>query len=145
LTYTYERRIGEGVTLSWDVSGGTTWTNIGTLVDTDKMEASWKTVNASLQGEVADRPLKTSYSPGKLKYNIIYDPLNTEYIALKASFVSNNVPIPNWKVTFPDTLGGAGSGSTTDSFFGSLTGLSREFKKDSFLTCELEITVYGDI
>lgn len=143
MPYTYEKRVGFGVTLGWDSAAGSSYTVIGTVVDGDKMEAKWKTANTALLSEKADTFAKTSYDPGELKFTLNYDPLSSEYSALKTSFLAVNATAPTWQISFPDS--GAGSGATTETFSGLIVGLSREFKKADYLVCEITIKLTGGI
>jgi|ERR1017187_233865 hypothetical protein len=143
MPYTFEKRVGFGVTLGWDSTGGSSYAVIGTVVDGDKFEAKWKTANTSLLSDKAETFSKTSYDPGELKFTINYDPLASDYTNLKTSFLAVNATAPAWQVSFPDS--GAGSGSTTETFSGHIVGLSREFKKDSYLVCEVTIKLTGGI
>ena|ERR1700722_6502774 len=143
MSYSNEKRVGAGCTLAWDSTGGTTWATLGTVVDGDKFEAMWKTANTSILADVGETFAKTSYDPGTFKFTVIYDPLDSEYAALKTNFATLNVLAPHWQISFPDT--GAGSGSTTDTFFGLIVGLSREVKKADFLVCEITVKLTGVI
>ena len=145
MSYTFEQRVGSGCTLGWDSTGGSSYVVLGTVVDGDKFEAKFKTANISLLSDVAEKFSKTSYDPGSFKFTIVYDPLASEYLALKASFITINAPHPKWQLSFPDTTGGAGSGAATEIFTGPIIGLGREVKKDAFLMVDVEVKLSGAI
>jgi hypothetical protein len=147
MAYGYEKRVGFGATISWDSAGGSTFVVIGTVVDGDKNDAKWKTAKTSLLSEKADTFSKTSYDPGEFKFTIIYDPLDTEYQALKTAFLAVNEPAPQWELSFVDSgsESGSGSGDCSDTFFAHVVGLSREVKKEDFLTAEVTLKLTGTI
>jgi hypothetical protein len=140
------KRSGTGVTIGWDVDGGTSYTLIGIVVDGDKTEAKWATAKTSLLADSADTFVKTSYDPGEFKFTVVYDPDDSGYQALEASFKDVNCPPPSWEITFPDQdCTGIGSGSTTETFSAHIVGLSREVKKDNFLMAEVTLKLTGAI
>ena len=139
----YAKRRGIGCTIGWDVTGGTSYSALATVIDGSKTDAKFKTVMDALLSEVADTYSKTSYTPGTFKFTLNYDPLSSEYIALKANFLLVNAVAPSWQLSFPAT--GSGSGATSESFAAHITGLGREVVKEKYLECEIELTISGPI
>jgi len=140
---TIAKRVGFGCTIGWDVAGGSSYQTIASVVDGDKTEAKWNVANTSLLSDKAQTFAKTSYDAGELKLKLNYDPEDSEYVALKASFVAVNVIAPTWLLTLPDV--GNGSGSATESFSALIVGLSREVMKDNYMECELTLKLTGAI
>lgn len=142
----FNKLVGYGTVIAWNSSGLTTpLTNFATIVDGDKTEAKWATADTTLLSEVAKTCAKTEYDPGELKLTFAYFPGGTEYQSLKTAFLAVNDAPCYFQLTFANDGEGAGSGLTTDVFYGHVVGLSREVKKKDFLTSDVTIKLYGGI
>lgn len=139
---TLTKRIGLGITLSVDTAGGTSFTALGSIVDSMETDAKAVDVNTSLLGDQFDSFLPASIDGGTLTITIAYSPEDTNTTKiLNDLFYSTSQTLANFKIGYPAV--GAGTG-IAETFKGYVNNIGRQIKRDGFLTAKVGIKVSGD-
>ncbi len=138
------KRIGLGVTLSVDVTGGTSFSLIGAVVDgISEGEAKADMVDTSILADIFKTKSKSQVDPGEVTLTIAYDPDEGSSTGFKLLLASVNAVAPNWKISYPSGTLGTGS-ITYKTFFAHHSGMGRETKKDGMIVCAITLTKTGD-
>src|SRR4051812_19902213 len=116
---TVSRRIGLGFALAVDSAGGSSFTDIGAIVDGLKeAEAKAETVDISILTDTHKPIAKGQSTSGDATLVVAYDPDDSTTQLLKTlhdmTSATQATP-PTWRITFPAGTGGAGS-ITTKTF-----------------------------
>jgi hypothetical protein len=138
------RRIGLGVTIAVDASGGTSFTTLGNVVDGAK-EGGTKaqTGDVSILADTFMQFAKGQIDPGEKTFTIAYDPDDSNFTVLKTLHDQIQTTPPNWQISLPSGTLGAGS-TTTKTYKGFVVGMGREIAKDKLLTLEVTVKKTGD-
>jgi hypothetical protein len=145
MTYSVEKRVGLGITIGVDFSGGTSYATVVSLVDAGKVEAKADTVKTSLLSDVIHTWSKTGVDGGDLVITIAYDPLFSEYTNFQNALTLMNSAPPGFQISLPDAGTGNGSGAATEAFKAHVTGVGKELKREGFLTCDVTLKSYGNL
>jgi len=132
------RRIALGFIISVDPAGGTSWTDLGNIVDGYKgPDSKADKVDISILADVFKGMTKGQIDSGEMTFEIAYDPEDSQS-ALLESLLQQYDPVPSWKITYPH------GGTPTRIFTGHLSGRSEEVSRSKLVTCSLTIFVNGD-
>src|SRR4051812_2059116 len=136
------KRIGLGVKLSVDAAGGTTWVELGSIVDGIETDAKATSIDTSLLGDTYSSFLKGPIDGGSMQFTIAYssEDSNTTQI-LNGLLASTSQTLANWQLTYPAVGGGS---SDTEIFKGFVESVGRSIKRDGFLTAKVSVKVSGD-
>ena len=135
------RRIGFGVVLNCDPTGGTTFAALGAIVDgLDGGDAKTTVIDTSILGDKFMTHGGGQIDPGEVTFTIAYDPLDAATNLVLSALLGNS-NIANFQISYPAV---AGAGATTETFKGLVSGYKRTIAKDKMITAEVTITISGD-
>jgi len=136
------KRIGLGITLAVDTTGGTTFVDLASIVDGFTSDAKAKDVDTSLLTDTFDTFLKGPIDGGTVTLTIAYSPEDTNTTKILGGlFYSMSQTLANWQITYPAV--GAGT-AQNETFLGYVSSMSRAVKRDGYLTSQVTIKVSGD-
>ena len=131
---------GGGVTLAWDNSGGTSFTDIGQVVDYGGPTLGRNSIDSTTRDDTNKWRtfIKGWKDAGELTFGVALDPALASH-STAAGFLGDfldDSTIPNWQITFPD--------STTWECLGFLTGSEPTGPLDDLLTADVSIKLSGE-
>jgi hypothetical protein len=131
------KRVGYGNSLGVDVTGGSTFVLVASVVDGfEGPDAKAKNAETSLLTDWYDTFAPTSVDPGSVTYKIAYDPADANTHTLALLLASGAVA--NWQLTY------SGGTPPTETFLGHVEHMGRSMKKGDFLVCNISIKVSGN-
>ena len=135
------RRIGFGVVLNCDPTGGTTYAALGAIVDgLDGGDAKTTAIDTTILGDKFMTKGGGQIDPGEVTFTIAYDPLDAATNLVLTTLLGNS-NVAHFQISYPAV---GGSGATTETFFGFVSGYKRTIAKDKMITAEVTITISGD-
>lgn len=135
------RRIGFGVTLDCDPAGGTTYANLGAIVDgLDGGDAKTTVIETAILGDKFVTKAGGQVDPGEVTFTIAYDPLDAATNLVLTALLGNS-NVAHFRINYPAV---AGAGATTETFFALVTGYKRTIAKDKMITAEVTLSISGD-
>ncbi len=142
------RRIGLGVTLGIDTSGGSSFVTLGAIVDGfDHSGAKADVADCSIISDTFKPKGKGQVDPGEFTLMIAYDPsdaANTNSSRTLAAALATTGPPgteANFKINYP-AVGAVNA--TAEYCLGWVTGLGRTIKKDKLIVAPVTITLSGN-
>lgn len=136
-----EKRIGFGCKLGVDTSGGSSYDEIGSVVDGwTGPSAAADEVDTTILSDTWKTFMKASIDPGSVSFQIAYDPNDTDCQGINSLLASTSTTLATWQVTFPDV----GSGTDTETFTGFVTSLDREVSKTGLVMATIGIKISGN-
>lgn len=131
------KRIGLGVTLEVDLTGGTSYTTLGNVVEAvNGPDAKATIVPVELLTEEFVDKAKGAIDGGTVTYSVAYDPDDTHSKLIGDAFLQRT-PVPRWRVAYPGA-------TEPDVFLAHCSAVGRERKKDGFIVAPITLDVVGD-
>ena len=131
----FNKGIGFGSTLSVDVVGGSSFVEIGTIVDAIENEVSAEVVDTTVLGDLWKTFATADLDGGEVTYVIALDNDDTQWQSL-ANLLKTGTAAA-WQIEYSNS-------TIKDTFDGLVTGLSRTIAKRDLLTSSVTIKVTGN-
>lgn len=134
------KRVGLGVTLGCDPTGGVTYATMGSIVDhIDGPDAKGKVYENALLVDKYTTKGVAQIDPGEVTFTIAYDPLDTSTTTILTGLLTSGV-IAGWEIVYP--IIGVET-QQKEPFTGAVSGFKRGIKKGEMITAEVSIAVSG--
>lgn len=136
------KRIGFGVTLECDPTGGSSLVALGAIVDgIDGGEGKTDEVDTSILTDKFKTKSGAQIDPGTVSFQIAYDPADTESTHILTGLLSSSA-IANWQVAYP--IIGTEIQQKDRAFLGFVSGFKVSRKKANLVIADVTITISGD-
>lgn len=136
------KRIGFGVQLECDPTGGSTLAALGAIVDgIDGSESKTTEVDTSLLVDKVMTKSGAQIDPGNVTFKIAYDPKDTGSTQILTSLLLSSFPAA-WQVVYP-TIGSETPAPTDPVFQGFVSSFKVSRQKASMVTADVTITLSG--
>lgn len=129
------KRIGFGITLGVDPTGGTSFSVLGSVVDGFSGSGP-KAIKAdtSVLANWYSTYAPCGVEPGSFDFEIAYDPAFSESHTL--AILLGTGAVANWQITF--------QGAVVETFLAYVEGMSREVKRKNLCIAKISLVVAGD-
>jgi hypothetical protein len=135
------KRVGLGVILNCDPTGGITYTALGSIVDhIDGADAKTTVYDSSLLTDKFTTKGGAQIDPGSVTFTIAYDPLDTSTTTVLTALLASSA-IAGWQLLYP-IIGT--EVQQKEPFKGLVSGFKRGVKKGAMITADVTISVSGD-
>lgn len=134
------KRIGFGVTLGCDPTGGTTYAVLGAVVDgLDGPDAKAEEVDTAVLSDKYKTKAGAQIDSGNVTFQIAYDPLDTATTTVLTGLFSSSA-VAGWQILYPVI---ASETQQKDAFQGFVSGMKRTISKDKMIVADVTITISG--
>lgn len=132
---------GYGITLGYDLAGGTSYTTVGQLYDIAPPGMSRDAIDVTDHSST-DRWrefIKGLKDGGEVTLSVWYDPVNAtqDFSTGVLADLDEDITVPNWLITFPDVA------STTWTIPGFVTDASPAVPLDDGMSMDVTVKVSG--
>ena len=141
------KRIGNATSLAVDTAGGSSYTALANIVkELSGPGPKAEVIKLDLLADVYDTKMRGSVDPGQVKFNIAYDPEDTNTTILTghigASFATLGATLPHWQLTY--AASGNGDTDQHETFFGFVSNLEKKAEKNNMVVAEITMEVSGN-
>lgn len=134
------KRIGFGVTLGCDPTGGTSYAVLGAVVDgIDGPDPKTEEVDTAVLADKYKTKAGAQIDSGNATFQIAYDPLDTATTLVLTGLLTSSANA-GWQITYP--VIGAET-QQKDAFVGFVCGLKRTISKEKMIVADVTICVSG--
>lgn len=130
---------GYGVTLEYDLAGGTSWSTLVQVREITPPGISRTSIEHTAHDSTTawKEFLKGLKDGGEITFMVSYDPVagSHDFSTGILSDLDDDTTIPNWRLTFPDT------GTTQWTFRGFVTSATPATPIDDNMTCSFTVKV----
>lgn len=137
------KRIGYGSLLGVDTAGGSSYTDLGEIIDFSLSAATRTEVETSVLADTYKTYAPGQIDPGTCTLTVAYDPEATTSQTL-VDLLEQRTPVPTWQITY-SVIASSSEAAPTETFSGWVMSVSREgFAEGDRLQSSVEVRITGD-
>ena len=135
-------RVGLNAALGVDVTGGSTYVDLGCILDMSGPDASRSDINVSCLSDLNDVFRPGPGDGGTFSFNLSYDP-SASTNRILADLYAQRAPLASWQLTFP-VIASTTETRPVETWTGYVNNLGREISRDSLISQSVSVKVSGD-